>query len=102
MAELDVAEVAVRRLLGAAQRIARDPAAHVLVAHGLRRDCAAAPRLGGARQGELLEDVVLHERQDFVEVLVLVVVRIDVDDQHIVELALDSLLAGMRQQAAGV
>ena len=51
---------------------------------------------------ELLEHVVFHERQDVAEVLVLVVVRVDVDDQHVVELALHRLLAGVRQQAAGV
>ena len=55
-----------------------------------------------ARHRELLEDVVLHERQDVVEVLVLVVMRVDVDDQHVVELALHRLLAGVSQQPAGV
>ncbi len=40
--------------------------------------------------------------QDLAEVLVLVVMGVDVDDQHVVELALHRLLAGMRQQAAGV
>ena len=34
--------------------------------------------------------------------LVLVVMRVDVDDQHVVELALHRLLAGVRQQPAGV
>ena len=34
--------------------------------------------------------------------LVLVVVRVDVDDQHVVELALHRLLAGVSQQPAGV
>ena len=34
--------------------------------------------------------------------LVLVVVSIHVDDQHVVELALDRLLAGVREQPGGV
>ena len=34
--------------------------------------------------------------------LVLVVVRVDVDDHHVVELALHRLLAGVSQQTAGV
>ena len=61
-----------------------------------------APGAGAARLGELLEHLVFHERQDLAEVLVLVVVRIDVDDHHVVELALHRLLAGVRQQPAGV
>ena len=46
--------------------------------------------------------VVLHEREDVVHALVLVVMGIDVDDQHVVELALLRLLAGMGEQAGGV
>ena len=34
--------------------------------------------------------------------LVLVVMRVDVDDQHVVELALHRLLAGVGQQPGGV
>ncbi len=60
------------------------------------------PPLLGAAMRELPEHVVLHERQELAEVLVLVVMRVDVDDQHVVELALHRLLAGVRQQAAGV
>ena len=103
VAELDVADAClVASLLRAAHRIARHAAAHVLVADGLRREGAAAARLVRPDMRELLEHVVFHERQDVVEVLVLVVVRIDVDDQHVVELALHRLLAGVSQQPAGV
>ena len=41
----------------------------------------AAAALGAAGERELPQHVVLHERQDLAEVLVLVVVRVDVDDQ---------------------
>ena len=40
--------------------------------------------------------------QDVAHVLVLVVVRVDVDDQHVVELALHRLLPRMREQPRGV
>src|SRR5262249_40714336 len=55
-----------------------------------------------AGEHELAQDVVLHERQEFVDRLVLVVMGVDVDDQHVVELALLRLLSGMGEQAAGV
>ena len=103
VAKLDVAHVAfVASLLGAAHRIARHAAAHVLVADRLRREGAAAPRAGAGRLRELLEHFIFHERQDVGEVLVLVVVRVDVDDHDVVELALHRLLAGVGEQPAGV
>ena len=40
--------------------------------------------------------------RNLVVVLVLVMMRIDVDDQHVVELALLRLLARVRQQPGGV
>src|SRR4029077_11515117 len=49
-----------------------------------------------------LEHLVFHERQDVGEVLVLVVVRVDVDDHDVVDLALHSLLTVVSQQTAGV
>ena len=94
---------ASRRLLSAAQRIARHAAAHVLEADGLRREVGPRPACWSAiDMRELLEHLVFHERQDLAEVLVLVVVRVDVDDQHVVELALHRLLAGVSEQLAGV
>ena len=84
-------------LLGGAQRIARDAAAHVLVADRLRHDRLRGPWSRPAMR-ELAQHVVLHERQDFAEVLVLVMVGVDVDDQHVVELALHRLLARVREQ----
>ena len=100
MAELDVAHLAVPGLLRRAQRIARDAPAHVLEADLARHQRLAA--LGAAGEHELAQHLVLDERQEFVVALVLVVVRIDVGDQDVVEVALVRLLAGMRQQAAGV
>ena len=58
--------------------------------------------LGPARHGELPEHVVLHEREDLVEILVLVVVGVDVDDQHVVEVALVRLLPRMAEELGGV
>ena len=51
---------------------------------------------------QLPEHVVLHERQDFAVVLVLVVMSVHVDDQDVVELALDRLLAGVSEKPGGV
>ena len=55
-----------------------------------------------AAESELLEHLVLHERQDVDEMLVLVVVGVDVDDQDVVEVAPMRLLAGVGEQAGGV
>ncbi len=58
--------------------------------------------LVAARQGELAQHVVFHEGQEFVVVLVLVMMRIDIDDQDVVEAALMRLLARVRQEPRGV
>ena len=101
MAELHVADLAVLGLLAAAHRIACHPAAHVLVAGRHRHN--ARPLLGAAADhGELAQHVIFHERQELVVVLVFVMVRIDVDDQDVVELALMRLLARVREQPGGV
>jgi hypothetical protein len=102
MTELDIAVVAgLVGLLGRAHGITRHAAAHVLVADvGVHHAAAAA--LSQRRQAELPEYVVLHVGDELAEVLVLVVMRVDIDDENVVELAPDRLLAGMRQQAAGV
>ena len=102
LAELHVAEPARVGLLGAAQRIARHPPAHVLDEARIGRHDRAAVGLAAPAHGPLLEDIVLHEGQDFVVVLGLIVVRIHVDDQNVVELALHRLLAGVGQQPRGV
>src|SRR5262249_18497832 len=67
-------------LLGAPQRIARDASAH----------------------GPLAENIVLHVRQDVAVMLVLVMVGVHVDDDKVVELSLDRLLAGMGEKPRGV
>jgi hypothetical protein len=62
----------------------------------------AATALAAAGNGELAQNVVLHERKKLVDALVLVMVRIDIDDQDIIELALLRLFPGMSEQAAGI
>src|SRR5207253_2238989 len=62
----------------------------------------AAAAFSAAAERELPQDVVLHEREKLVQAFVLVMVRIDVDDEHVVKLALLRLLAGMRKQPRGV
>jgi len=101
LAKLHVAWLAVIGLLGRAQRIARHPAAHVLVAH-LRRHDVLAAELGAPRHGDLAQNVVLHERENVGEILVLVVVGVDVDDQDVVELAAVGFLARVGEQAGSV
>jgi hypothetical protein len=101
MAELHVAHLALLGLLGRAQRVARDAAAHVLEADRAARHQRAAP-LGTSCDRELADDVVLDVGQDVVHALVFVVMGVDVDDQHVVELALKRLLPGVREQPRGV
>ena len=103
MAELDVALRAgdAVGLLRTAHRIARDAATHVLIADLRRRD-ARTVALAAGREAQLAQHVVFHEWQEFVVALVLVMVSVDVDDDHVVEIALMSLLARMRQQPAGI
>ena len=98
MAELDVAALALLGLFRRAQRIAGDAAAHVLERDLARHQRLAA--LGAAGEHELAENFVLDEGQEFVVALVLVMVRVDIGDQNVVELALHRLLARMRQAAA--
>ena len=101
MAELHVAHLALLGLLRGPQRIARNAPAHVLEPDcHVRHERPAA--LGAAGDRELAEHVVLHEGEDVVHALVLVVMGIDVDDQDVVELALLRLLTGMGEQAGGV
>src|SRR5262249_59491647 len=51
---------------------------------------------------DLAPCVVLHEWEDVVEVLVLVVMGIGIEDENIGELALPRLLAGMGEKPGGV
>ena len=51
---------------------------------------------------DVAEHLVLHIGQDFREMLVLVMMRVHVDDQHVVEVASMRLLAGIGEKAAGV
>ena len=89
-------------LLDPAQRIARDAAAHVLVADAARHDADALGVAGVRHLGELLHHRVGHVLQDFVEQLQLVVMRVDIDDRELVVAALLGLPRGVRQHLAGV
>ncbi len=100
LAEFDVAQLAGCGLFRRAQRIAGDAAAHVLEADLARRE--RLPPLGAAGQHQVAQHVVLDEGQELVEALVLVMMGIDVGDQHVVEIALMRLLAGVGQEPAGI
>src|SRR5437763_12981001 len=100
MPELDVAHLAGAGLLGRSHGITRDAAAHVLEADLARQQGLAA--LGAAGEDQLTEHLVLDQRQEFVEALVFVMMAVNVYDQNIVEVALDRLLSGMGEQAAGI
>src|SRR5262249_28387160 len=103
LAELPVASLAaLLGLLGAPQRIARHASAHVLDEARIGRHDGAAVGHATTAHGPLAENIVLHVRQDVAVVLVLVMVGVHVDDDKIVELALDPLLAGMGENAGGV
>src|SRR5262249_11537664 len=66
-----------------------------------RHDGAAVGHAATAHR-PLAENIVLHVRQDVAVMLVLVVVGVHVDDDKVVELALDRLLAGMGEKPGGV
>src|SRR5262249_1311186 len=80
--------------------IAGNAAAHVLEAD-LARGQRLAP-LRAAGKHEMAHDIVRHEREKFVEALVLVVVAVHVDDQNVVKIALLRLLARMGEQLGRV
>ena len=98
LTELDVADAARLGLLGGAQRIAGDAAAHVLIADHLRQQAVARAAL----HRQLAQHVVFHERKNFAHVLVFIMMRVDIDDHEVVELAQVRLLARMRQKPGGV
>src|SRR5438132_3483114 len=100
MAELDIARLVAGGLFRGAHRIAGDAAAHILEADLARHQRLAA--LDAAGEDELAQHLVLDQRQKLVEALVLVMVAVDVDDQDVVEAALDRLLAGVGEEPAGV
>src|SRR5215471_17439738 len=101
LGDLHVAGTALLGLLGGPQWVEDNTAAGVLVSEGDRID-DTTPELGGLRLRQLTQDVVLHEWNDLLETLSFVVVRIDIDDEYVVEVALHGLLAGMRQQPTGI
>jgi hypothetical protein len=100
MAELDVTQFARVGLLRRAHRVAGDAAAHVLEADLGRHQGLAA--LGAAGEHELAQNLVLDEREKLVVALVLVMVAVDVDDQHAVQLALIRLPPRVGEQPTGV
>src|SRR6516165_9307963 len=89
-------------LLGPPQRIARYAPAHVLDEARVGRHDGAAIGHAAAAHRPLPENIVLHVWQDIAVVLVLVVVSVHVDDDKVVEVALDRLLAGMGEKPGGV
>src|SRR5207248_5547968 len=101
MPELDVAQLPLRGLLRSTHWIARDAPAHLLETDRVGGNDAAAA-FSAAAERELPQDIVLHEGEKLVQAFVLVMVRIDVDDEHVVKFALLRLLAGMRKQPPGV
>src|SRR5215471_6834306 len=100
MAELDVAQRVALGLLGRAHRVARDAAAHVLEAD--LRGHQGLASLGAPREHQLAQHLVLDERQKLLVDLVLVMMAVDIGDQHVVEVALVRLAARMGEQPAGV
>src|SRR5260221_678854 len=103
VAELHVAVLAaLLGLLRTPQRIARPAPAHVLDEARVGRHNGAAIGHAAAAHRPLAENIVLHVRQDVAVVLVLVMVGVHVDDDNVVELALDRLLAGMGEKPGGV
>src|SRR5262245_37414490 len=100
MSELEVAELGRTGLLRRAHGITCNAAAQVLKAD-LTRHQSLTP-LGAAGEDKLAQHLVLDQRQEVVVALVLVMMAVNVDNQNVVELALHGLLAGMREQPAGV
>src|ERR1700756_264623 len=101
LCELHIAGTALLGLLGGPQWVAGHAATGVLVSERDRID-DTAPELRGLRLRQLTQGVVLHEWNDLLETLRFVVVRIDIDDEYVLELAFHGLLAGMRQQPTGI
>src|SRR5262249_46596791 len=100
MAELDGADLSGPSLLRRTHGIAGDATAHVLEADLTWHQ--GLPPLGAAREDELPEHLVLDQRQKVVVALVLVMMPVHVDNQKVVEIALHGLLAGVREQPAGI
>ncbi len=96
MAKLDVAQLAGIGLLRSAHRITGDAAAHVLETDLRGHQGLAA--LGAAGEHELAQHLVLDEGKKLVVALVLIVVAVDVDDQHAVQIALIRLAPRVGEQ----
>jgi hypothetical protein len=60
------------------------------------------PALAATGEHQLAEYIVFDEWQEFIEAFVLVVMRIDIGDQNIVERTLVRLFASVSQQPAGI
>ena len=103
MGEMDVAVLVVhRRLFELAQRIARHPAADILIADLSGQEGRGFARHAAGRLAQLPQHRVLDELQDLVQRLALVVMRVDVDDQHVVEAALIALARRVGEKLVGV
>ena len=90
-------------LLEPAQRIAHDAPGDVLVADDARNQRRLrAGAAAGIDAAGMAEHRVLDELDDVLEGLVLVVVTVDVDDQHVVQLALVALPGGIDEELRGV
>ncbi len=100
MAKLDVAQLAGIGLLRGAHRITGDAAAHVLETDLRGHQGLAA--LGAAGEHELAQHLVFDEGEKFVVALVLIVVAVDIDDQHAVQIALIGLAPRVGEQPGGV
>jgi hypothetical protein len=94
--------LAGRCLLEVAQPIARDASAHVLVAHHGVEDARILGVWPGARKRKLLEHGIIEIVEDLRHRLVLVVMRVDVDDRKAVVATLLRLPGGVREQLGGV
>src|SRR5690348_13339543 len=60
------------------------------------------PALGASGDRHLTQHIILHVGENLAVVLALVVMRIDINNQNVVEVALVRLLPGMREQPRGV
>jgi hypothetical protein len=90
------------RLLQAAQRIARDAAAHILITHHRVHDAGVLGVRLRAGQRQLAQHRIVEIFENLVQGLIFIVMRIDVDDRELVIAALARLTRRVRQQLRGV
>jgi hypothetical protein len=89
-------------LFDAAERIAGDAPAHVLIADAAGHDVDALGIAGIGALRELAHHGIGHVVEDLVERLELVVVGVDVDDGEILVAAIFRLAGGVREHFSGV